>query len=123
MIFNTTNNITIGDALNPAQITGTGWIGNSGSSTITLSGNNPLFTGALLPGSGSGVTTQGYAAIGLTTNPVPNNGVIRVTSTNVFGGSTLGSPVYWAAIAGGISQARLETGGGTTDVTTPNTIC
>ena len=50
LIFNTTNNITIGDALNPAQITGAGWIGNSGSSTITLSGNNPLFTGALLPG-------------------------------------------------------------------------
>jgi autotransporter-associated beta strand protein len=116
LAFNTTNDITITDA----AITGAGFIANQGSGTITLSGNNPGFTGILLTGAGSGVSGLYYGTFGLTTNPALNNGALRVTNSIVWGGS---SSTYWAALAGGNSTSRLELGGGATDVTTPTTLC
>ena len=48
-----------------------------------------------------------------------NNGALRVTSSNVWSGS---SGTYFVSIAGGNSEATFELGGGGTDVTTPSTI-
>ncbi|MGA2060615.1 MAG: autotransporter-associated beta strand repeat-containing protein [Thermoguttaceae bacterium] len=104
LAFNTTNDI----AITNAPISGSGGIANQGAGTITLNGNNPSFTGTLVAGDGGGVNGQFYTAIGLTTQPLLNDGALLISNSAAV--SALGS----VNIAGANSYAHLEFAGNST---------